>query len=152
MIKMLRIGRIMPYALPIIVMGIVAVFYFVNPTMQHYPLRCIWNVITETQCPACGIQRAIYALVHGNFAEALSCNYFFVLSVPFAILVILSEWYNYHHKLDWLRAIIHNQYTLKTYVFLYFGWWILRNVCNVYTWQISYKKHWQLAMQNFTTK
>jgi len=125
------IDKIMPYALPIIIVIMGVFYYLVNPVMQHYPLQCIWKVLTGTQCPACGFQRAVYALVHGNYWEALSYNYFFVISIPFALSAVLAEWYNYHHKLDFLCDFLHNRYTLKSYIVLYFAWWIIRNFFNI---------------------
>lgn len=126
-----RVDKIMSFILPMIMIVMGIVFYFVNPTTRHFPFLCLWKVVTGTQCPACGFQRAFHALIHGYLVEALSYNYFFVLSIPLAFSAILSEWYNYHHKLDWLWAIVHNRYTLITYVFLYFCWWILRNILGI---------------------
>ena len=126
-----RIDKIMPYTLPVILLVMGGFYYLVNPIMRHFPLQCFWRLLTGTQCPACGFQRAMHALFHGQFAEALSCNYFFVISLPFALIVILAEWYNYHHKLDFLGTFVHSRYTLKAYVALYFLWWIMRNVLNV---------------------
>ncbi|MBQ9649599.1 MAG: DUF2752 domain-containing protein [Prevotella sp.] len=126
-----RIDRIIPYALPIVFLATGGFYYLVNPVIKHFPLQCVWRLLTGTQCPACGFQRAIHALVHGQFTEALSYNYFFVISIPFALIAILAEWYNYRHKLDFLRTFVHSHYTLKTYVVLYFVWWVMRNVLNV---------------------
>lgn len=126
-----RIDKIMPYALPFIILAMVGFYYLVNPIMQHYPIQCIWKVLTGTQCPACGFQRALHALLHGRYGEALSYNYFFIISIPLAFIAILSEWYNYHHIFDGLHAFVHHQYTIKTYVVLYFTWWVLRNILSI---------------------
>lgn len=121
----------MPIAFPFILAGMALLYYLVNPFMSGFPLQCIWRVVTHTQCPACGFQRALHLLVQGNVAEALSYNYFFVLSIPFAFAAVLAEWYNYNHKLEFLRRFVHHRYTLRTYVVLYFVWWILRNVLSL---------------------
>lgn len=121
----------MPVAFPFIIAGIALFYYLVNPFLSDYPLRCVWHAATNTQCPACGMQRALHLLVHGNVSEALSCNYFFVISIPFALIAVLAEWYNYNHTLDPLRRFIYHRYTLWAYVVAYFGWWILRNVLSV---------------------
>ena len=121
----------MPYALPVIILAIVGFFYLVNPIVQHYPIQCPWRLLTSTQCPACGFQRAVHALIHGQLVEALSYNYFFVVSIPLAVAVVLAEWYNYHHKLDFLRSFVHHRYTIKAYVAIYFAWWVLRNILEV---------------------
>ena len=127
----IRIDNIMPYILPRLLLAMLLFFYFVNPEMQHYPIKCIWKMLTGTQCPACGFQRMMYALVHGQYQEALSSNYCFIIYIPFALMIILTEWYNYHHKLNFLRKILYNQYSLKLYIVLYFSWWIFRNILDM---------------------
>lgn len=126
-----RIDKIMPYALPILLFAIIGFYYYINPIMNNFPINCYWKALTGTQCPACGTQRALHALANGQFYEALTYNYFFVLSIPIAIAIILAEWYNYHHAFDSLRGFLHNQYTLITYVVLYFAWWIVRNLLEI---------------------
>lgn len=126
-----RIDRIMPYLLPVLLLAMGIFYYFVNPLIKDFPFKCVWKVLTGTQCPACGFQRAFHSLMNGHYTEALSYNYFFIISIPFAIIAVLAEWYNYHHKLDFLRTFVHNQYTLKTYIVLYFTWWLIRNILNI---------------------
>ena len=126
-----RIDKIMSFALPFIVLALSGFYYLINPIMDHYPIQCIWKVLTGTQCPACGFQRALHAVLHGQFKEALSYNYFFVVSIPLAIATILSEWYNFHHIFDGVYRFIHHQYTIRTYILLYFSWWVLRNLLRI---------------------
>lgn len=121
----------MPWALPLIIVAIAGFYRLVNPVIQNYPIQCLWKLLTGTQCPACGFQRACHALVHGHPLEALSYNYFFVLSIPLAITVILCEWYNWHHKFDGLRVLVHHPCTLKGYIALFFTWWVLRNILGI---------------------
>ena len=121
----------MPYVFPLIVVGVTTLYYFVNPLSEHFPLKCIWLDLTGTQCPACGFQRALYALLHRNLLGALTYNYFFVISIPYALLAILATWYNYKNKFDGLRNFVYHRYTLKAYIVLYFSWWIVRNILNI---------------------
>lgn len=85
-------------------------------------------MLTGTQCPACGFQRAMSALVHGHVGQALSYNYFFILSIPYALIAVLVSWYNFNHRLDGLKRIAFHPTTLKVYVILFFAWWIARNL------------------------
>lgn len=126
-----RVDKIMPYALPVIVLVIVVFYYLVNPLIDTFPIKCIWHELTGTQCPACGFQRAVHALTHGKILEALSFNYFFVISVPYAALAILATWYNRNHVFDGIRKIIFHRYTLYYYIAAYFLWWIVRNILDI---------------------
>lgn len=126
-----KINKIMPYAFPFIVIGLVIVYYLVNPMHPGYTIQCPWYILTGTQCPACGLQRALYSLVHGDFTKALRYNYFFIFSIPYASAAVLTTWYNINHVFDKLKIIIYHQYTLKLYIILYFSWWIIRNILKI---------------------
>lgn len=126
-----RVNKIMPYTFPLLLVGIVIFYYFVNPSMKLFPIKCVWHLLTGTDCPSCGMQRALHALTHGNLKEALNYNYFFVISIPYAALAIIATWYNYNHVFDGLRNFVYHRYTLKTYIVIYFFWWIVRNIFNI---------------------
>lgn len=121
----------MPIALPVVLVGLGVVYYFVNPLCKNFPIQCPWRLLTHTSCPACGFQRALHALLQGDFLTALSYNYFFIISIPFALLAVLAEWYNYRYKLDPVRRFIHHRYTLWTYIAVFCAWWVVRNVLGV---------------------
>ena len=123
--------KVMTYALPVLAVMLGVFYYLANPLASHFPIRCVWQWMTGTQCPACGMQRALHALAHCHLQAALRYNYFLVLSVPYAALAVLSTWYNWHHALDDVRAWCYHRYTLRTYVCLYFLWWVGRNVLGV---------------------
>lgn len=126
-----RVDKMMAYVFPLIVLAVGICYYFVNPLTSQFPLRCIWYDLTGTQCPGCGFQRALHSLLHGNLQAALKYNYFFIISIPYASLAILATWYNYKNMFDSLRNFVYHRYMLKTYVVLYFAWWIVRNVLNM---------------------
>lgn len=121
----------MSLAFPVIMILIGLFYYYVDPSTLHFPIQCPWRVLTGTLCPACGFQRALNALVHGNIAQAFSYNYFFFLSVPYALAAVLVSWYNIGHRLDGLKRIVFHPVTLKGYVLLFFAWWIIRNLLHI---------------------
>lgn len=126
-----RVDKIMPYAFPIILVALGVFYYFVNPAVQQFPVKCSWRLLTGTSCPACGTQRAINALAHGHVLQALGYNYFFVLSIPYALIAVLVSWYNRGHRLDGLKRLAFHPVTLKAYVILFFAWWIMRNLLHI---------------------
>ncbi len=126
-----RIDRMMPYVFPLIVGMLIVVYYYVDPVQVRFALPCPWKLLTHTQCPSCGMQRALHAVVHGEILEALRYNYFFVLSIPYAVLAILVSWYNVGHRLDGLKEVVFHRYTLWGYVVAYCLWWVGRNVMGV---------------------
>lgn len=121
----------MAYAFPVIVASLLAFYYLVNPHLSSFPIKCVWHELTHTTCPACGTQRALHELAHGHPLAALRHNYFFALSIPYAIAAILSTWYNINGRLDWLRRLVYHRRTLIAYVYAFFAWWIARNILGV---------------------
>lgn len=126
-----RVNKIMPYIFPVIFALLIVYYYFVDPSTSGFPIRCLWHDITNTQCPACGFQRATHSLLHGKILEALRYNYFHVISFPYAFLAILAQWYNYQHELDKIASFLYHRYTLMAYIIVYILWWITRNIFDV---------------------
>jgi hypothetical protein len=69
--------------------GVGAMVFFFNPaTHPFYPV-CMFHAVTGLNCPGCGATRALYALLHGNFALAFKDNALFVCAL--AALAVLGE-------------------------------------------------------------
>lgn len=126
-----KIDKIMPYVFPLALVVLFILYYLVNPMYEQFPIKCPWRALTNTQCPACGFQRALHALLHGDISQALTYNYFFIFSIPYALLAIISTWYNYKHFFDKLKTVVYHRYTLNCYILLYIGWWIIRNIYKI---------------------
>ncbi len=126
-----KVDRVMALAFPVIVILLCVTYHFVDPSSETHLIQCPWRLLTGTLCPACGSQRALHALVHGHLAEAWSYNYFFIISIPFALAVVLASWYNFGHRLDGLKRIVLHPITLKAYVVLFCVWWIARNLLHI---------------------
>lgn len=69
----------------------VAVFCFVPvETLARGPDLCLWrNLFHLAACPACGSTRALAALFHGQFAQALAFNRNVVITAP-GLLALLA--------------------------------------------------------------
>ncbi len=66
--------------------ALVVLYSFSPEEFDIYP-KCMLNVLTGLHCPGCGATRACFALLHGDWHQALAFNAFFVLSLP------LLGWY-----------------------------------------------------------
>lgn len=53
--------------------------------------RCTVKTLTGLDCPGCGAQRAIHALLHGHILEALRLNALFVAELPLLVLLLLTS-------------------------------------------------------------
>lgn len=62
-------------------LAIIALIFLVDPTTHTiYPI-CQFHQLTGLNCPGCGSTRALYALMHGKFRDALRDNALFVLTL-----------------------------------------------------------------------
>ena len=116
----------------IIVVGVLIalatiLYFFVNPEASVLMPKCPMKMLTGYDCPSCGVQRAIHAVLHGDFAKAISYNPFFVISVPYFLLVLYSTVFKNSFAVK-LRGIVCHRYALYGSIVLFFLWWILRNV------------------------
>ena len=72
-------------------LGTAAVVFFFDPaTNAFYPV-CQFHRLTGLNCPGCGMTRALYALLHGNFSAALQDNALFVLTL--GTLALRGGWF-----------------------------------------------------------
>src|SRR5260221_3190326 len=61
--------------------GVGAMVFFFNPSTHGFYPVCLFHALTGLNCPGCGMTRALYALLHGNFLLALQDNALFMASL-----------------------------------------------------------------------
>ena len=112
----------------VIVVAILAAVYFIfDPNVSSWFPKCVFHQLTGLDCPTCGTQRAVHAILHGEFLAALRVNPFIVISIPYGICLffILIFKTSFTRK---MRAILLHRYVVYTYCVIFVGWWILRNL------------------------
>jgi hypothetical protein len=81
-----------------VALGGAAVVFFFNPaTHSFYPV-CQFHRLTGLNCPGCGMTRALYALLHGNFFIALQYNVLLVLLL--LALATRLAWFGWNKSCD----------------------------------------------------
>lgn len=76
-------------AIAVVIVG--AVLFFFNPAETGVFPRCPFLMLTGYECPGCGSQRAIHALLHGDIIKAWDYNPLLVIAVPYIILGFIAE-------------------------------------------------------------
>ncbi len=120
--------KIILILLIIISLGAGIILYYFNPESSIWFPKCPFYILTGYQCPACGVQRAAYQLLHFNFKEAFCYNPFLVISIPYALLLIWVTWIVPQTKFSKLRVFCYHPVTIKIYVLLTIIWWVVRNL------------------------
>ncbi len=98
--------------------------YTYSPEEYAWFSKCPFLLLSGYQCPACGVQRAFHAFLHGEFCKSLSYNPFFVISVPYAILVLATK----IPKFKVLKKVVFHKTVVYGYVALFCAWWVIRNL------------------------
>jgi hypothetical protein len=80
-----RVADSLRAAVPPVIVALAATVLLRFPPEQYnfYP-ECPIHELLHLQCPGCGATRAVAALLHGHFIEAMSLNALVTLLLPFA--------------------------------------------------------------------
>jgi hypothetical protein len=116
-------------AIAIITVAIV-VYAYMPPTSRWFP-QCPVKLLTGLSCPGCGVQRAFHALLNGNVGEALSYNYFFILSIPYLLLVCVSLALKKFSLWPAATNFIEGKTLAWIYVACFLLWFVVRNILNI---------------------
>lgn len=119
------------YLLPIFFIAIGFLYFYVNPFETVWIPKCSMKLLTHTDCPSCGIQRAFSLCLNGQFLDAIKLNPFLIISMPYILLVLIGKVYNINHCFDEINRIILNKYVVLSFLALFFVWWIIRVVYHI---------------------
>ena len=68
-----------------------AVYLFGDPYSHTWWLKCPLHALTGWQCPFCGLQRQLHALLHFHLCEAWRLNPVLLLCYPYLLLLLVSS-------------------------------------------------------------
>lgn len=104
------------------------VLYVFDPSEYVLMPKCPFKMLTGLDCPGCGFQRAMHALLHGHVAEAIRFNVFLVVAVPYLLALLVANFLCTEHRKAKLLAVLESRTAIWTYVVLYVAWMVVRNV------------------------
>lgn len=108
------------------VAAILLVYAVFDPLQAGWMPRCPFNFFTGLSCPGCGSQRALHAVLHGDFAGAFHANAFLMVMIPFIALVAYAEITKKKHPR--LYGVVSSWPVILTLLVLMVGWTIYRNL------------------------
>ena len=115
----------------ILVVGGIILYWYVDPTMHVWMPKCPFRLLTGWNCPACGAQRALHALLNGKFAEALAYNYLFLFAIPYAIALVVAEVLQALHRGERFIRWAQHPVIARVYLVLFLIWGVVRNLLGV---------------------
>lgn len=126
----MRVSYIVYGVVAIVIVGLIVLFSF-NPENTLWMPKCPMFVITGLKCPACGFQRALHSLLHLNFAQSVRYNFFLIISVPYAISLVIVTWLDPYNKLKRLKKVCYSRITIYFYLVCFVAWGVVRNIMNI---------------------
>lgn len=105
----------------------VPLYFYFDPTYAHLAPKCLFRLVTGLDCPSCGNQRALHALLNGEVWLSFRYNPFMWLCSPYFLLVILSALIR-TPRMQHLFGVLTSNKVLITFLVLYCLWWVLRNL------------------------
>ena len=106
-------------------------YLFLDPAKYVWMPKCPFHLLTGWNCPACGVQRALHALLNGRPAEALAYNYFFIFSIPYATALVVAAGLKGFGRGERFIRVAESPILSRVYIVLFFVWWVLRNVLGI---------------------
>ncbi len=106
--------------------GALWLYFAIDPATSRLMPKCMFRLLTGYDCPACGGQRALHALLHGQFLRALMFNPFALYSIPYFLLVAYTT-FSHDRFAQRLHPIVQHRWSIWAYIILFCLWWVVRN-------------------------
>lgn len=106
----------------------VYIFYSYNPETSGFFLQCPFKLLTGYDCPGCGSQRALHALLHGDVKQAFTYNPLFILAIPYVITGFIFNQDKVKTKYPRLRKALFGQKAIYIILSIVIAFWLLRNL------------------------
>lgn len=72
---------------------LVVAYFLIDPAQYVWMPKCPVKALTGYDCPGCGSQRLLHALLHGDIAGAWKANALLLLAMPYIALLALSSFF-----------------------------------------------------------
>ena len=99
-----------------------------NPIDYGWMPRCLVKQITGLSCPGCGLLRAVHAALHGRLAEAVSYNYWLLLTVPYVVALAMTWLLPAGRLKEKTQRLLLHRCVFSFYVATFLVWFVVRNI------------------------
>lgn len=113
-------------ALAAAVVAVVVFYGFHDPAADGLAPRCVFKTLTGYDCPGCGFQRAMHAMLHGDVAAAWRYNAFLFFMLPVGLTYLGCELWP--ERWTRLQKVLFSPWMIIIMLVLTIGWWIGRNL------------------------
>ncbi len=110
----------------IVLAGLIGIYMQVNPANSLIAPKCLFKTLTGYDCPSCGGQRALHAMLNGNLRTAFMFNPFLFVAIPYIGAVAYSA-FSTSTIAKSVKPIVQHPIAINLYLIMYVAWWIIRN-------------------------
>lgn len=115
------------YSIAIALAIAIVLLYIYDPEHSNLAYKCPFKSLTGLDCPGCGGQRAVHALLHFRIKEAIAYNPFLILVSIYILLVVILK--NLRGCIpEKLQKAINSSKAVIIYLFLMIIWTLVRNL------------------------
>lgn len=123
----MTLRRILTSAGLILGAGLLLLLYFrYDPAQSGMAPKCAFHSMTGWDCPGCGSQRMLHALLHGDIAAAWNANPFLLCITPLLLLMLFAA--ATRTRLPRLYARVNSMPVIISVSLALVAWGILRNI------------------------
>ena len=108
------------------VVGVLGLYAIFDPATSVVAPKCLIKMVTGYDCPSCGSQRALHALLNGDIGKAFWFNPFLFVAVPYLVAVAYSA-FSKSAIAQRIAPMVRHPRSVGLYLILYFALWIIRN-------------------------
>lgn len=101
-----------------------AIYFSIDPETSRFMPRCLFHELTGRQCPGCGSQRMLHALLHGDIITAWHHNALLLCLLPLLPPMVYLEIFRDKYPRLYMR--IHSIPVVMTLLVIILVWWIIR--------------------------
>lgn len=121
--------RWLPTTLVVVLLLAAAFYWAFDPEETSWAPRCMFHVLTGYDCPGCGSQRALHALLHGNVAAAWKFNALVVAGLP--VLLLMSYAALMRRRMPRLYAAVNSVPVIVCCAVAVTAWFVARNILSI---------------------
>lgn len=111
----------------IVLMALAAgIYYTVDPGNTRWIPRCVFRTVTGWDCPGCGSQRMLHALLNGDFTGAWNYNPLLFCFIPLLLLYAILDLFP--GRFPKMFRLMHSPVTIAIIGVIIIAWGILRNL------------------------
>ena len=103
-----------------------ALYFVFDPARSVLAPKCFFYLVTGWECPGCGSQRMLHALLRGDLAAAWHFNAMLLCMLP--VLAVLFFAAAVRTRMPRFYAAVNSLPVILTITAILLGWGVLRNI------------------------